>query len=392
MPHLITSEVAESIDSSVLCWLATVSRDGVPNVSPKEAFLHDGQGRILIANIASPVTVRNIDYERRVCVSFVNAFVQKGYKVSGMATNLEPGDSSFDAAYRLLIKAIGDTFPIHSIIMIEPTAVAEIIAPSYRLYPDSGPLDRIRESLKTYRVTEYQQRVRSETTQVRQILVYGDSLSWGVIPGTRNRFEFDKRWPGVMECELHESGDSIRVIEDCLNGRRTNLEDPHKPGRNGLIGIEQRIEVNSPLSLVIVALGTNDFQTMHEIDALQSAQCIRAIIASIRQAPIEPGMDCPEVLIVAPPRLETAKGEIGSKFKDAENKAAGLNQAFQDVALDAGCHFFDAASVTARSKVDGVHLDEEQHDRLGIAIANEVRQIIHASSSDVRLVNTETRP
>ena len=55
MPHLITSEVAESIDCSVLCWLATVSSDGIPNVSPKEAFLHDGQGRVLIANIASPV-------------------------------------------------------------------------------------------------------------------------------------------------------------------------------------------------------------------------------------------------------------------------------------------------------------------------------------------------
>ena len=276
--------------------------------------------------------------------------------------------------------------------MIEPTAVSEIIAPSYRLYPDSGPLDRIRESLKTYRVTEYQQRVCSEARPVRQILVYGDSLSWGVIPGTRQRFGFDKRWPGVMEYELNESGDSIRVIEDCLNGRRTYLEDPHKPGRNGLIGLEQRIEVNAPLSLVIVALGTNDFQATHEINASQSAQGIREIITSVRQAPIEPGMAIPDVLIVAPPRLQATKGDIGSKFKDAETKAVGLSEAFDEAARDAGCYFFDAGSVTARSKVDGVHLDEEQHDRLGIAIANEVKRIIYVSSSVAGLVHSKTQP
>ncbi|MEM7316656.1 MAG: pyridoxamine 5'-phosphate oxidase family protein [Planctomycetota bacterium] len=391
MPQLISAEVARSIEECVLCWLATVSEDGTPNVSPKEAFLYDGRGRILIANIASPVTVRNIDFEQRVCVSFVNVFVQKGYKVSGIATNLKPSDSSFDAAKSLLIDAIGGAFPIQSIIVIEPIEVAEIIAPSYRLYPDSGPLDRIRESLKTYRVAECQMRVKSEAETARQILVYGDSLSWGVIPGTRQRFEFDKRWPGVMECELNESGDSIRVIEDCLNGRRTILEDPYKPGRNGIAGLEQRIEVNSPLSLVIVALGTNDFQAMHEINSLQSAQGIREIIKSIRQSPTEPGMDIPEILIVAPPRLQTAKGEIAAKFKDAENKAIGLSEAFQEVALETGGHFLDAGSVTARSQIDGVHLDAEQHDRLGNAIASEVKRIIHACPSDAALVYSETQ-
>ena len=53
---LITAEIARSIEQSVLCWLATVSADGIPNVSPKEAFLHDGEGRLLVANIASPTT------------------------------------------------------------------------------------------------------------------------------------------------------------------------------------------------------------------------------------------------------------------------------------------------------------------------------------------------
>ena len=77
---------------------------------------------------------------------------------------------------------------------------------------------------------------------MKQILIYADSLSWGIIPDTRDRFRFDQRWPGVLEQELLNSGISVRVIEDCLNGRRTVWDDPYKPGRNGLEGLEQRIE------------------------------------------------------------------------------------------------------------------------------------------------------
>ena len=132
-------------------------------------------------------------------------------------------------------------------------------------------------------------------------------------------------------------------------------EDPYKPGRNGLVGLEQRIEVNSPLSLVVVLLGTNDFQSMHTHNAWQSAQGVSAIIQAIRRAPIEPGMPAPAVLVVAPPPIQKAKGSIAPKFEGAEDRAVGLSEAIRGVAADAGCHFFDAGSVTSTSRVDGFH-------------------------------------
>jgi lysophospholipase L1-like esterase len=98
---------------------------------------------------------------------------------------------------------------------------------------------------------------------MHQILVYSDSLTWGIIPNTRNRLPFDERWPGVLENKLNTSGHKVRVIEDCLNGRRTVWDDPFKPGRKGLECLAQRVEINSPLSLVILMLGTNDFQIFH---------------------------------------------------------------------------------------------------------------------------------
>ena len=211
---------------------------------------------------------------------------------------------------------------------------------------------------------------------MHQILVYADSLSWGIIPDSRSRFRFDQRWPGVVELELQQAGISVRLIEDCLNGRRTVWNDPFKPGRNGLEGLEQRIEINSPLSLVVVFLGTNDFQSMHQLNAWQSSQGLAAIVASIRRAPIEPGMHVPPILLVAPPQLQKAKGKIAPKFQGAETRAIGLTSAIEAVAQALGCHFFDAGSVTTTSRVDGVHLDEDQHLALGKAMAREIMAIL----------------
>jgi lysophospholipase L1-like esterase len=211
---------------------------------------------------------------------------------------------------------------------------------------------------------------------MHQILVYADSLSWGIIPETRRRFRFDQRWPGVVESELLGSGLQVRIIEDCLNGRRTVWDDPYKPGRNGLDGLEQRIEINSPLSLVVVSLGTNDFQSVHDFNAWQSAQGLRAIVTAIRRAPIEPGMPVPPILLVAPPRLQQAKGQMAIKFEGAENRAVGLGAAIKAVAEELCCPFFDAGSVTTTSRVDGVHLDEDQHLALGKALAAVIRPLL----------------
>jgi lysophospholipase L1-like esterase len=209
-----------------------------------------------------------------------------------------------------------------------------------------------------------------------QIFVYGDSMSWGIVPMTRKRFPFESRWPGVMQMALSDGGFSVHVIEDCLNGRRTVWEDPFKAGRNGLVGLTQRIEVNSPLALVIIMLGTNDFQSMHPHNAWHSAQGVGVLVKAIREAPIEPGMPVPPILVVAPPPTHNPQGPLAPKFKDAETKSAGLADALREVTTTLECHFFDASTVTASSRMDGIHLDEDQHVALGRAMADVVRKLL----------------
>ena len=211
---------------------------------------------------------------------------------------------------------------------------------------------------------------------MQHLLVYADSLSWGIVPMTRKRLEFDERWPGVMENRLNASERKVRVVEDCLNGRRTVWEDPFKPGRKGLQGLAQRIEIHSPLALVIVMLGTNDFQSMHPHTAWHSAQGMASLVAAIRHARIEPGMPVPDVLIVAPPPIDTPKGPLAPKFAGGEHKCVGLAGALREVADTLDCHFFDAGKVTPASRVDGIHLDADQHLRLGDAMADVVAELL----------------
>jgi lysophospholipase L1-like esterase len=213
--------------------------------------------------------------------------------------------------------------------------------------------------------------------KMQQLFVYGDSLSWGIIPTTRERLRFDQRWPGVLEAELIKQGRKVRVLEDCLNGPRTVFEDPFLPERNGLVGLAQKVEMHSPLAIVIVMLGTNDFQSVHPHTAWHAAQGVGTLVRAIRQAPLEPGMLVPPVLVVVPPLIVAPKGPIAAKFVGAAEKCVGLAEAYRDVCSELNCQYFDAGTVTTSSRVDGVHLDADQHAILGRALAAIVAAIIN---------------
>jgi len=211
---------------------------------------------------------------------------------------------------------------------------------------------------------------------MHQILVYSDSLTWGIIPDTRKRLPFDQRWPGVLENQLNQQSNNVRVIENCLNGRRSVWSDPYKEGRDGSQGLAQVIEINSPLELVLIMLGTNDFQSSHNNNAWQSAQGIACLLNIIRQAPIEPGMPTPDIMLVAPPPIIKPKGVIANKFLGAEKRCVDFAKELHTVAEQGSAHFFDAGSVVDASEIDGIHLDAPQHCLLGEALAKAVGECV----------------
>lgn len=152
--HLRINEAMRTdIENSVLCWLATVDAEGTPNVTPKEIFSAYGDDRIVVADIASTNTVRNIRLHPKVCVSFIDVFRQRGFKVVGHATIIAPDDADFETVGADLLKMVGDDFPIRHLISIKIEKVSRIWAPSYTLFPDRTEDERLQSAYKTYGVT-----------------------------------------------------------------------------------------------------------------------------------------------------------------------------------------------------------------------------------------------
>ena len=149
----MTDELEKYIEQSVLCWLATSDKSGEPNVSPKEIFTHGGDNNLLIANIASPNSVKNIILNPQVCVSFIDVFEQQGFKVKGKATVLRLGDVNYDEYLTKLRKLADERFPIKGIIDVFIEKVTPIRAPSYFLFPGRSLEQQIRNGLETYGVS-----------------------------------------------------------------------------------------------------------------------------------------------------------------------------------------------------------------------------------------------
>jgi predicted pyridoxine 5'-phosphate oxidase superfamily flavin-nucleotide-binding protein len=149
---MISREVKKYIDKSVLCWLATSNKDNEPNVSPKEIFTYKDDKTLLIANVASPNSIDNIKENSNVCVSFVDVFIQKGYKLKGTAILINKDDNDFMEKVKHLRYLFTDEFPIKSVIEIEIKKVDRIQAPSYSLYPDRTEQFQIESAMRTYKV------------------------------------------------------------------------------------------------------------------------------------------------------------------------------------------------------------------------------------------------
>lgn len=146
----LNQAIRDCMERSVLCWLATVSPEGEPNVSPKEIFTAYGANQILIANIASPQSVRNIKSNSTACLSFIDILVQKGYQLKGQATIATKMDKGYADMEGLLTAMTQGLFPFASITVLSIVSSKPIIAPRYLLYPETTEAEQINSAKQSY--------------------------------------------------------------------------------------------------------------------------------------------------------------------------------------------------------------------------------------------------
>jgi len=150
---MLNDEIKDSAKHAVLCWLATSGKDGTPNVSPKEMFVPFGDDKMIIANIASPTSVNNIKMNTAVCLSYIDIFKQKGFKLKGRARLAERNSTDYETYLSEIHKQLGgEVFPVQCVIEVTVESAEPIVAPSYRFFPETSEQKQIFSAMDSYGV------------------------------------------------------------------------------------------------------------------------------------------------------------------------------------------------------------------------------------------------
>lgn len=210
---------------------------------------------------------------------------------------------------------------------------------------------------------------------MKNILAFGDSLTWGFIAGSWERHPFEVRWPNALAAGL---GGKARVIEEGHNGRTTVFDDPTCfDDRNGSKALPVLLSTHQPLDLVIIMLGTNDIKFANRCRAFDAAMGMTRLIEIVQKFSFLPAFKTPQVLIMSPPALVPTTDEW---FNDLWGHAIGESklfaQHFYRVAKDMGVQFFDAGTVAKADPTDGGHLDAANTQAIGKALVPVVKGIL----------------
>ncbi len=205
----------------------------------------------------------------------------------------------------------------------------------------------------------------------RRIVCFGDSNTHGTPPmkalSDEARFGPEIRWPRIMADEL---GQDWELVEEGHPGRTTVFDDPIEgEHRNGARVLPSVIESHKWIDVLVLMLGTNDCKQRFGLATLDIALGMGRLAELAVASPY-----VKQTLIVCPPPV-LEHGAIAEIFQGAEERSTGLSDKMARVAKFRDAHFLDAGTIIESDPLDGVHLSEESHARLGVAVAQKVREI-----------------
>ena len=206
----------------------------------------------------------------------------------------------------------------------------------------------------------------------KTILCFGDSNTWGANPKDGLRYPRSIRWPSALQKLL---GNSYEVISEGLCGRTLVASDPATPHRAGITHLRAILESASPVSLVIIMLGTNDIKSMYGLTAQTIAKHLDKTIDLIRRSKVG-GKKKADILVICPPPPVTPRsGRIDPRMARWPKIFRLLPALYVAVAKKRHCTYLNAGDYIASSTVDGYHLDAKAHLKLARAIAARVRKM-----------------
>ena len=204
------------------------------------------------------------------------------------------------------------------------------------------------------------------------ILCFGDSNTWGYKPLSGERLRRAERWPGILQ---HALGADFNVIEEGLNGRTTAFDEPFRDGRNARKTLPAVLDSHAPLDLLIIMLGTNDLKHHLNVSAHESARGLNSLLQIASNNGSNFNQNSPKVVVVAPPKFGNLSELMAHHFEGSVARSAELAMVYKDACAPWGCSFVDSNQVASVGE-DGIHLNQQGHHQLALALAPVVKSLI----------------
>ncbi len=128
---MITQEIKDFLNLQKLGYVATVSPDGKPNISPKGTIIGWNSEMLAFADIRSPDTMKNLQNSPHVEINVIDPLLRKGYLFQGVAKIIVSGEM-YDGILDYY-RVNGIKSQINSIVLVDVSGVSEVTSPLYDL-------------------------------------------------------------------------------------------------------------------------------------------------------------------------------------------------------------------------------------------------------------------
>ena len=128
---VISSEIKSFLISQKLGYVATVSPDGKPNISPKGTIISWTSDLLAFANIRSPDTMSNLKINSAMEINVIDPLSRKGYLFIGTGKIIK--DSPLFDEIVTYYRNSGIQSPINSVVLVTVSSVSEVTSPLYDL-------------------------------------------------------------------------------------------------------------------------------------------------------------------------------------------------------------------------------------------------------------------
>ena len=126
----LTEDMKRMVANLRLCYVATVTPDGKPNLSPKGSLRVIDDEHLAFADIMSPATIRNLRSNPYIEVNMVDPFLRRGYRFKGVAEIVTQG-ATYDLVANELWEREGRQYPVNAVVSIAVDTALAVRSPAY---------------------------------------------------------------------------------------------------------------------------------------------------------------------------------------------------------------------------------------------------------------------